>query len=27
LRHEDGLDVFLDLSTGSEVYSGRAGEE
>lgn len=23
LRHNDGLDVYLDLSTGKEVYIGR----
>jgi hypothetical protein len=23
LRHQDGLDVYLDLSTGKEVFVGR----
>ena len=26
LRHEDGLDVFLNLVTNDEVYVGRTGE-
>jgi hypothetical protein len=26
LRHEDNLDVYLNLVTGKEVYSGRTGE-
>jgi len=27
LRHENGLDVFLDLSTGGEMYIGRTPKE
>lgn len=27
LRHENGLDVYLNLLTGKEVYSGRTGEK
>jgi hypothetical protein len=26
LRHEDGLDVYLNTLTGAEVYVGRTGE-
>ena len=27
LRHEDGQDVYLDLSTGKEVYMGRTQDK
>ncbi len=27
LRHENGLDVFLDLVTGREVYVGRTSKK
>lgn len=26
LRHEDGVDVYLNSLTGKEVYLGRTGE-